>query len=264
MKTLKIAMMVLTIGAAAVFAAPLEWFDMNDSAGTDLNDLSNSGTLGSVWNFNTPGMLTDGSGNFIIAGDGGTTTRKLPKKATANAHATLDQYASPLTTGAYSLDLNVTSWSWDAASEGDLWKLKAQNLAGVDVAGIEVGLVGGNARVRMWSLGESNAYYRTFNYTGLTDSSGHSYSVEIDFDNDTIDYVVDGTTEYSFTDFAGTELAGLVLSLNGDGTADWATAASSISIDSMGVDVIPEPATVGMIGLGGAIALVIRRFRDRS
>lgn len=244
----------------AAFSAPIEWWSMNDVAGTDLNDLSNSGTLGSEWNFNTAGHETDGSGLFVVSGDAavGTTTRKLPKKGTANAELEADVYASPITAGAYSLVVDFDSWSFDAASEGDAWKVKAQDSSGVDIAGIEMGVNAGQGRMRMWTMGASNSYFRTFNFN-LVEAAGATAEVRFDFDNDTVAYYVDGAEEYSFSDFSGTEFAGMVYTTSGDGTADWATPASSLSIDAMGVDVIPEPAVLGLISVAGLMLFLSRK-----
>lgn len=234
-----IQMIIVAVMAGfSASALPLEWWEMNDAAGTDLNDLSNSGTLGSVWNFNTAGHETDGNGLFVIAGDAGvgSTTRKLPKKGTANADASNDLYASPITNGAYSLTVDFAAWSLDAGSLGDLWKLKAQNSAGVDIAGIEFGMDTTNSvRIRMWNLESDGSAYRSYSFN-VSSPSGAVAEVHFDFDNDTVSYVLDGVEEYSDTDFIGTELAGIIYTTSGDGTADWSTAASSFSIDAMGLD----------------------------
>ncbi|QHI69084.1 hypothetical protein [Tichowtungia aerotolerans] len=242
MKRYLVTMIVAMMATLSTFALPLEWWDMSDTAGTDLNDLSNSGTLASVWNFNTVGAVTDGNGLFVISGDSGTTTRKMPKKGTANAEAGADVYASPITVGAYSLTVDFAAWSLDASSLGDVWKLKAQDSSGTDIAGIEFGMDSTTtARLRMWNLESDGAAYRSYSFD-VTSASGTVAEVQFDFDNGTVAYVVDDVEQYSAVDFIGTELAGLIYTTSGDGTADWATAASSISIDAMGLDVLSGPA----------------------
>jgi hypothetical protein len=250
MKHIKTTAVLLMICAAGAFSAPLEWWEMSDAAGTDLNDLSNSGTLGSSWNFNTAGHETDGNGLFVVTGDSGTFTRKLPNDAD-------NKYDTPFTSGAYSLDVNFAAWAFDAASEGDLWKLKAQDSSGADIAGIELGVNSGAGRIRMWTLADGGVtYYRAFTFN-LAEAGGATASVEFDFDNNTVAYYLDGSQENLFTDFAGTELAGMVYTTSGT----WGTAASALSIDSMGLDVIPEPATIGMLGVGGLVTLLVRRLK---
>ena len=249
----------LVLGASA---APIEWWNMNDSSGTDLNDLSNSGSIDSIWNFNTPGMTTDGNGMFVIAGDGETTTRKLPKKGSANAiDADNDIYATPITSGAYSLTVDFDSWIFDSGSEGDLWKLKAVDSSGVDIAGIELGIVSGAGRIRLWTTADGGSYYRSFAFNA-TEAAGALAEVRFDLDNDTVAYYIDGNEEYSWDDFNGANIGGMALTTSGDGIADWSTAASSISIDEMGLNVIPEPATLGMMAIGGLFALMARRFKQ--
>lgn len=237
-----------------VQAASIEWWNMNDAAGTSLLGLTNSGTLGSVWNFNHTGAATDGNGLFVVSGSVSNTTRKLPRKgsATAESGGTLDIYAAPLTTGAYSLIVDFASWTFDPASTGDLWKLKATDSSGVDIAGIELGLVAGAGRIRMWTKGSTNTYYRSFNYNS-TEAAGPRAEVRFDFDKNTVSYHIDGEQKYSFTDFAGTNLGSLIYTTSGDGTNDWSTAASNIKIDAMGIDVISSPAKIGLLLVIGAM-----------
>lgn len=261
MKKILVAILLtgLALGASA---APIEWWDMNDTAGTSLLGLNNTGTIDSTWNFNHTGAATDGNGLFVIAGNVGNTTRKLPKKGSATAEITgvNDIYASPLTTGAYSMTVDFASWNFDAASEGDLWKLKVTDSSGTDIAGIELGIVSGAGRIRMWTQGAENQYYRSFDFNA-TEAAGALAEIRFDLDNDTVAYYIDGTQEYLFTDFAGANIGGMAYTTSGDGTADWATAASNVKIDAMGIDVIPEPATIGMLGLGALATLLIRRLK---
>lgn len=63
----------------------------------------------------------------------------------------------------------------------------------------------------------------------------------------------------SYTNASGTQVASRFLTV---ATADNATAALR-PVLSLTTGVIPEPATVGMLGLGALITLLIRRFRSR-
>jgi hypothetical protein len=262
-KKMKKAAILVTISIGlmqSVLAAPLEWWDMNDPAGTSLLGLNNTGTIDSIWNFNHTGAATDGNGLFVVAGNVGNITRKLPKKGSATAEITgvNDIYAAPVTTGAYSLTVDFASWTFDSASEGDLWKLKVTDSSGIEIAGIELGIVSGAGRIRMWTQGVSNQYYRSFAFN-TTEAAGALAEVRFDLDNDTVSYYIDGNQEYLFSDFAGANIGGMIYNTAGDGTADWATAASNIKINAMGIDVIPEPATIGMLGVGAAVILYFRR-----
>lgn len=232
----------------------LEFWEFNDPAGTDLNELANSGSLGSSWNFNTPADLTS-NGQFVLGGDSGTTTRKLPDGL--NEDGTTNLYASPLTSGTYTLTVNFASWNMDSASVGDLWKLGinaadgsttlAQVIFEVDSAS--------TTRLRLAAPTDAGGNYRNFSY-GLTQASPVSVSIEFDFDSDTVRYLVDGSETHSFTGFTATEIGQMTYVKSGA----WGTAASSVTIDSMGLTTVPEPTTVALIcGLAGLVFVSVRR-----
>jgi hypothetical protein len=242
-----------------------EYWNFDDPVGTDLNDLSNDGTLGSSWNFNTPNDLTDGSGQFVIGGDGGTTTRKLPIKGGLNADPTepLEElYDTPITTGVYTLTVTFSGWNVSGASVGDVWKLGV-NAADTSTTIAQVIFEVDSAtsvRLRAATETTTGSGFRNFAY-GLVQSDPVTVSIEFDFDNDIVRYLVDGSETHYFDNFSGSEIGQLIYVKSGDKTDDWITAASSISIDSMGLTTVPEPEVyslvIALIGFG----LVIRSRR---
>jgi len=217
----------ITLG---VSATQLEYWEMNDPAGTALNALLNTGSLGSGWNWGGAGMATDGNGLFVLAGDGGTTTRKLPKKGTANAQETVDAYATPLGgTETYSLELNFASWDMAAATVGDEINLKVFSPDGTMLAAIFFQKdTESSLRLRMAS---ANSNYRNFVF-GLTETNAHSARINFNLSSGTAEYFIDGESQNTFSGltFAG-DIANLALVKNGT----WTTAASSVSIESMGL-----------------------------
>jgi hypothetical protein len=254
----KTAMMVAVMTGLALGASAelLEYWDFEtEAAGVDLNDaaLVNSGTMASVWNFNTPGIKTDGLGNFVVAGDGGNTTRKLPKNGTANGSATDGLYATAITgTDTFRYELTVSGWDFSAATVGDKFKFGMGSAAGTS---IEL-LADSTVKISQFA---GNTSYRT-TIMGLVEGA-HTFAIDFNFATDTSTYWVDGGVRDSFTDFGqlnGVEdISGMVVVTSGT----WATVASSLSIDSMGLSVIPEPATLGMVAaVGGAILFIRRRF----
>ncbi len=252
--TMVVAVMVgLALNASATL---LEFWDFDtEAAGVDLNDaaLVNSGTMGSVWNFNTAGIKTDGLGNFVVAGDGGNTTRKLPKTGTANASALDHVYATAITgTDTYTFELNVSGWDLSAATIGDKFKLAAGDAAGISIERLSA------TEVKVSQFAGNTSYRTTL--MGLVEGA-HTFAIDFNFATDTSVYWVDGGVRDSFTDFGQLnsveDIAGMVLVTSGG----WTTAASSLSIDSMGLSVIPEPATLGMVAVvGGALLFMRRRF----
>jgi hypothetical protein len=150
----------------------LEYWDFeSDSVNTDLNELINSGSINSSWNFNTPSDLTDGSGLFVLGGNSGTYTRKAPA----------DPYSSPLTTGKYVLEVKFDSWSADTASNGDSWNIKMNDSSGNTIAGIywEVDSAS-TVRLRASTSAVTGSYFRNFTGYGLTESNPVTVAVEID------------------------------------------------------------------------------------
>jgi hypothetical protein len=232
----------------------VEFWEFNDPVGTDLNDLFNTGTLGSSWNFNTPNDLTNGT-QFVIGGDGGTTTRKLPDGL--NERADDDNiYASPLSTGVYTLNVNFAGWDFSSASLGDTWKIGVNEADGSSTIAQIIFEVDSatSTRLRFATETDTGGKFRNFAY-GLTQSSPVDMTIEFDFDNNTVRYLLDGSETHSFDDFSGTEIGQLIYVKSGDGTDDWVTAASSVTINSMGLASVPEPATFAFLAGIGALGL---------
>ncbi len=70
---------------------------------------------------------------------------------------------------------------------------------------------------------------------GVTDGAGH-FVLQFDFDNDTVDYYVDGVKTKSFTDFNADTFSRLMFQKLGEG---WADAASSVVLNEFGVSQMP-------------------------
>ncbi|NDV63184.1 PEP-CTERM sorting domain-containing protein [Puniceicoccales bacterium CK1056] len=253
--------LLLSFSLAQGQIVPLEYWDFeSDSSGTDLNDLSNSGSLGSSWNFNTPEDLTNGSGQFVIGSGAGVYTRKLPDGA--NEAGTTNLYASPLTTGKYLFEVTFAGWTADAASVGDTWNFKIQDSTGANVANIIWQVdTASTTRLRASTIANAGAtqYFRQYNSTGLTQSTAVTLAIEFDFDNDTVRYLLDGVEEFSATDFSGDGISGWVYSKGGA----WTSTETSLTLESMGLSqVVPEPSTYALVTSLCVLAfLVVRRRR---
>ncbi|WP_168433489.1 PEP-CTERM sorting domain-containing protein [Pontiella sulfatireligans] len=257
----KLLTMVVLFAAGGVFAAPVEYFGFNEASGISIGASTNTGTIGSVWNFGGPGTVAqDGGGNLVIdTTHAGAMYRKLPGKGTANANATLDQYATPITTGAYRLEIDITSWDLTANAVGaDMtWFASSQSSGGVNLAGIRLEKDSATtARIRLFTdLTGTAGGFRNYAYS-LTEAGGANVAIEFDFDNNTVEYFIDGDSKQTFSDFEATQLGTLVFNTD----AAW-IAGSTVSINEMGLDVIPEPATLGLIvAFGGGILFIRRRF----
>ena len=227
---------------AAGFAAALlnaqalqEYWDFNnDSSGTGLTSVANSGDLGSSWNFNDPGSSANGSGLWVIAGNSGKITRKAPTSV----------YASPATTGRYRLEADFASWAIDSASVGDTWTLKLNQSGGGTAAQITFKVQSSSiVRIRLAANISGSLAYRDYDYD-LTDTDGVSVAVEFDFDTDEASYyVADSLTETFTTGFSGSNIGQVIYSKGGS----WSTEGSRLSLDSFGYRSVevetPEPET---------------------
>lgn len=239
----------------SVSAGLLEGWDFDDSAGTALNGVANSGSLGSQWNFGGAGMATDGSGSFVLAGDGGTTTRKVPKKGTVNADPLNDLYATPLSgSDTYTIEMTFSAWDLTGATTGDGMNFKALDATGTMVALLQLEKDSDTTARLRWASGNSS--YR--NYAVALTGSSTTISIDFNMADGTAEYFLNGGNEYTFSGqtYAG-NIGNMTLVKNGT----WSTAASSIAIDSMGLSVIPEPATLGLLSMTGLMLVVRRRFR---
>lgn len=220
--------------ATVTFTLPLspstdelrEGWEFNDTVGTDLNELLNSGSLGSLWRFNSD-AATDGSGNFVIPGDAGITTRRLPDRGTANALVGDDFYAEPITEGKFRWEVKFSSWSFDSASNGDMLQFQVDDASATTIARIDLRVDGTGTEIRFSGLGDGNSNFRSTAFT-YVESSAITAAIEFDFDKDTIDYLLNGSVVESFA-FTGGNIGRLSYILNGS----WTTAASSVTIDHL-------------------------------
>jgi len=259
-RTMTVALLGLAGIALCAAAAPLEFWTMDDPFGTDLNNLTNSGSLGSVWNYNTPGVLADGSGNLVVDGDGGTTTRKLPKAGTANANPGSDTYATPLSGAAtYRLELNLTSWAFDPASVGDALRFKIRDSSQADLVVISILMdSSSSSRIRL-AAGDKGRNWAFGSSAGATTAY-----VDFNIAAGTVEMNVAGDVRsYTGVAFSGSDIGDMVFTKSGDGTADWATSGTSIAIDSMGLSVVPEPGTAGLLLVSGGVLFMARKKRTR-
>ncbi|MDG2345364.1 MAG: hypothetical protein P8M62_04820, partial [Opitutae bacterium] len=181
----------------------------------------NTGTFGSLWRFNSVDK-TNGSGQFVLAGDSGSHTRKLPARNTANALVDDDMYVTPLTSGKYRLEVKFTSWDVNAASAGDVWRFKLNNTSASQIVAVAAEITASSMDIRFAAAGATEKV-QTFN---LVEAGTNTLAVEFDFDADEVDFILNDTVLQS-NPFTGDNLGQLIYAKNGA----WSTAATSLSID---------------------------------
>lgn len=214
--------------ASVTFTLPIasastlrEGWEFSEAINTALDDLINTGTFGSLWRFNSVDK-TNGLGQFVLAGDSGPQTRKLPARNTENALVSDDIYATPLSTGNYRLEIAFTSWDVNAASAGDFWRFKLNNTSASQIVALTAEITASTVNIRYSAVGATEEV-QTFN---LIEAGTNTVAVEFDFDNNEVDFILNGAVFQSYP-FTGDNLGQLIYAKTGA----WSTAATSLSID---------------------------------
>ncbi|MDA0324235.1 MAG: PEP-CTERM sorting domain-containing protein, partial [Verrucomicrobia bacterium] len=96
-------------------------------------------------------------------------------------------------------------------------------------------------------------------FAALTGNPAQNLAIELDYNTGGIEYIVNGVTVQKFTNFNGVAIGSFQLSTSG-GSGSWSSD-NIVSVNSMGLSMIPEPSTGSMIllGMGGLAAVRLLR-----
>lgn len=222
----------------------LEYWDFDaDAAGKSFGtNWVNSGSLNSEWNFSGPDTIsTDGAGSLMVSNHEGQVFRKLPKTGTANADAGSDIYAVPFTSGVYRLEMDLSSWDLpDGADSGNLEFQAVSAGSPVALIRLRVNTAGNAAWMQLMGKEGGAAKYNTYGQgTGSTNSAaGLAAAIEFDFDNHTIEYLLDGVSKKTATNFNEVGFDQLIFTTD----ANWSTN-NLVAINSMGISKYAPPAS---------------------
>jgi hypothetical protein len=241
MKMRALTGILLFLAGVATGAEKLEFWDFsNDPAGTTLDKLTNSGTMGSSWNRGAKSIVTDGEGHLLLKGGAGTLTRKLPKQGKKNAMEKKDFYASPLAgKETYVLELNLASWKFSSMSAGDSMTLKAVDSEKKSVVLISIKALSDTKSVI--SLFHQGGKFKAFKYSPERNRP-LPIKIKFNFSTGMVEYYINETKQCQLANFSGSNIAGLTFQLSGK----WKIPSTSILIDSMGLsteDEILQPPT---------------------
>ena len=260
------SILAASLMVAGSYATTLEDWQFNDANGTQLNSVANDGTVGTSWNFGGP-STQNGALNI------GDTTYYKYNVGTGQTFRSAE--FSDITTGQITFEFVIADWYLGGSAGevgngikfnfGDVQNGSAQiefevaQSPGTDIRvrsqnSSNGNLSGTDAQNQLGGLNLTNANSVTVQL--LADLDTGVWSTRVDYNGSWTDLVTDGT--------GMTSIDRIQLVLDG-GTSGWdyggvgGVSADFVKIDSVTLSVIPEPATVGMLGLGALITLIVRR-----
>ena len=245
--------MMITLAALALIAGSASAtlivdIQFDDAVGTTLSGVANAGTDVASFAADLDSGATDGAGNWHADGSvASILTKNLNMADISTGIVTLNFGVSALQL-ANSADVSGVSVQLDTLSGSD-WKFKIEKRAGF------ISFVSVNPE----------ATARNTDSTISTDGSAGPIDMEATFNLDTGAWSSGYTYDSVYTELnsglANTWGALTVLKFGGDNNPTFA-AGDYIDTDYITLDhVIPEPATIGMLGLGAVATLLISRFK---
>ena len=263
----KILTATLTLAALAASANATLIFDYQfETDGKKLSLVTDNTGNGHVWN----GTFKSGGPNILTAGN--VYDMANPDKATKKV------LALGLTSGIVTLEVGFSDWAMDNTANKDNLSFKLDGGSGSisstwgaqDSASIRLRTAGDNGGGGDADKGGSNETINAINGTSLKlqiiadlDAGTYTSSYDLGDGNGWIDNTgtngANGITSLVDVNFS-------VGTLANDGTSgainQWATEgnADHAEIDYITLDVVPEPSSTALLGLGG-LALMLRRRR---
>jgi len=236
--------------AASLSAQALDYWDFATATdGDGLQDVANTGSLGTAWNFNTTAqgdVVT--SGVFNVSGD-----ETITRKATLASATALNTLGS-----SFRYELDVASWDLTNADVGTSVAFRVADSAAQNFAQIILEKdTATTARFR-WSteLSDGSSFFRQ---EAVTLTGGPAvYAIEFELGG-LVNYLSGATVVNTSTlNFGSSDIAESLFVKNNitTGTAD-----AILSVNSFGLSAVPEPSTYALIGGLLALSYVMTRRR---
>jgi hypothetical protein len=264
-----IVLLAATLLAAGSYAELFENWQFDDPVnGTQLNAVANDGTVGTSWNSGGPktqnGVLNIGDANFFKYDVGtGQSFRAAEFTDITSGQVTFEFVIADWYLGGSAgetgngigfvfgdADLGSARIDFEVAqSPGDDIRVRSQ-------ASNNGALSGTDAQNQLGGLNLTNANSVTVQLLADLDTGVWSTQVDAGSDGTFADLVTDGTGMFS--------VDRIQLVMDG-GANGWdyggvsGTTADYIKIDSVTLAVVPEPATLGLVGIFGGALLFLRR-----
>jgi hypothetical protein len=245
-KLLGIGVVLFIVAVAQAGIVLNEEFDQ--SVGSTLTSMGWSTSAVNVVDTDFSAAVTDGTTGLVVSGVNG-------------VGAMLKQIdgGTTYTTGSIKLTTVLKDWSYSGSNGLGLFLGFGDSTDGdFAVAGLQLANSGTTIKA-----GFDNNFAGVNKYTSGTSANGAlplmTLVLDVDLDNNLYNYTWTGTNgdgssgslAFAPVDFT---IDSIAIGLRGTGTM-----AGSATIDSMIVETIPEPATLGMVGVFGAALLFVRR-----
>ena len=248
MKKMMITLAALALIAGSASAALVVDVQFNDAAGTLLSGVANAGTDGASFTADLDSGATDGLGNWHADGSVDSAAIKNLNMADISTGIVTLKFGVSALQLANSANVSGATVQLDTLTDND-WKFKIEEKDGF---------------VRFVSTNPEGASQYTVS-TISTDGSAGPIDMEATFNLDTgawsSGYTYDSVYTQLNSGAANTWGALTILKFGGDNSPVFA-AGDYIDTDYITIDhVIPEPATLGLFGLGAVATLLIRRSK---
>lgn len=241
----------------------MEDWQFDDANGTQLSAVANGGTVASSWNF---GSYATQNGNLNIG------ATPFYKSATGAAPFLSQQTfrtadIPDLTTGEYLFEVVIAGWDLGGLDGNNATGNGIKfNIGGAQVA-FEVSQDTADIRARTSGAGGSWAQDQLGGFDLINDTSvtiqlqanldTGAWSSQVDYGTGFVDLTTDGSTMTSIQN-----IQMVIDASNGSGwewNAAGGAAGEYVTLDSVTLAQIPEPATMGLFGIFGGALLFLRR-----
>lgn len=220
-------------------------FQMNEAAGTELESLVDSGTSGSTFGNGPANVVTDGAGSLVYT---------LGNNAFVPTTPALN-----LTTGIYELELEFGASSIGSGTNAPEVGFALWSSGSSELFRISLDKVGGDLTLAM-RIGTTVTVLEDFGGGVTSFASPLNVRAVVDLDTENLDIFWSGAATGSSLNNTASDLT-----LNGIRTSSnlqFFGATDSVSVDYVTLDVIPEPASMTLVGLG-LVAIMRRGARRR-
>jgi len=234
--------------ATNMFATLLQDWQFNDATGTTLNNVSNSVSGGSAFSAVQSGAATDGAGNYVFS------------SGTTQAGSSIS--FSAVTTGSLFLRVDFAEWSLVSGNQALFYLQNGTN----NIRLVFSRTAANGLRLQIWGTADETVNVNNIISLGDVSSTGLSAILEVNKDSNQWQVHYDAGSGWTNTAWYGVAEDLAINEFRFSKAGDFSGASTSLSIDRIMLattfaDVIPEPATLGMLMISVAGLMAFRRLK---